>query len=52
MKNKQKDFIFNVLVFVLIVLFVVGYVWIKNSKWICSTPFGANDVRCVGKWYH
>lgn len=29
-------------------LCVLGYVYLSINGGICDTPFGANDLRCVG----
>ena len=47
---KKDDIIFKILFLIVTVLFVIGFVFIKTSSSICDTPFGANDLRCVGKW--
>lgn len=40
----------EIIVVIFVCLFVFGMMFVVSSDSVCDTPFGAQDLRCVGHY--
>lgn len=48
MKESTSESIKGILIVAFFALVVFSYVFVTMGQGVCDTPFGANDLRCIG----